>query len=76
MKLVLPKDAIRSGIQIEYTKSRKSLHVCGWYDSFVGIEGTALTLDQFFKLLGITEKDCQAVFEARRDAAKQAKGER
>ena len=76
MKLRLPKDAKYSGIQIEYTKSRKSLYICGWYDLFVGIEGTSLTLDQFFKLLGITEKDCQAVFEARRDAAKQAKGER
>jgi hypothetical protein len=75
MKLILPKNAKHSGIQIEYTKSRKSLYICGWYDSFVGIDGTALTLEQFFKLLGITEKDCAMAFEERRKSAQAAEGE-
>lgn len=62
MKLILPADAKHSGIDISYSKKHKSLHIGGWYDSFVGIESTDLTLAQFFKLLGITEKDCKAAF--------------
>ena len=62
MKLILPVDAKHSGIDIVYSKKHKSLHIGGWYDSFVGIEPTDMSLAQFFRLLGITEKDCKLAF--------------
>jgi hypothetical protein len=53
-----------SGIDITWTKSRQSLWISGWYDSFVGIEGQSVSLREFFDLLGITEKDCRKAFAA------------
>ena len=39
-----------SGIQITVNKKRKSLHFFAWYDSFVGIEGADLTLEDIVQL--------------------------
>jgi hypothetical protein len=50
---------VRSGIDIIWTPSSQRLDIGGWYDSFVGIQTTSISLLEFFKLLGITEKDCQ-----------------
>lgn len=52
-----------SGISITYVKSRKTLWVSGWYDSFVGIQGRSLSLAEFFNELGISEKDLKSVFK-------------
>lgn len=46
-----------NGISIEYIKSRKSLHISGWYDHCVGIEGKEISLEDFCKQLGIKQKD-------------------
>jgi len=42
-----------SGIQIEYIKSRDVLYISGFYDSFVGIEGTEISFNDFCDKLGI-----------------------
>lgn len=42
-----------SGIDITYTKSRNVLSIGGWYDSFVGIENTEMSLVEFFRQLEI-----------------------
>ncbi len=58
--LYLPEeDNRRSGIDITWTPSSGVLDIGGWYDSFVGIQGTRLTLREFFDRLGIKEKDCK-----------------
>lgn len=62
MRMILPSNARHSGIDISYTKKRRELHIGGWYDSCVGIEPTDMPLEQFFRLLGITKKDCEAAF--------------
>jgi hypothetical protein len=46
-----------SGIAITWTPSASRLDVNGWFDSIVGIEGRSLSLAEFFRELGITEKD-------------------
>lgn len=43
----------RSGITIEYVKSRDTFYVSGWYDSFVGIKGGVMTRAEFEERLGI-----------------------
>ena len=73
MKLVLPLVYYgnASGIEIDYIKKRKSLVISGWYDHFVGIEPSELTLAQFFARLGITEKDCRLAFQKEATATKE-----
>lgn len=61
--LFLPFDATHSGIQLTWTKSSQTLRIGGWYDDFVGIQHTNLSLADFFKYLGITEKDCRKAFK-------------
>jgi hypothetical protein len=63
--IYLPKDASRSGIAIEWTKTTKRLYIHGWYDSFVGIEGEGMSLREFFDRLGITENDCRKAFHCK-----------
>jgi hypothetical protein len=46
-----------SGITITWTPSASRLDISGYFDEFVGIEGGSFTLVEFFKELGITEKD-------------------
>jgi hypothetical protein len=46
-----------TGITITWTQSAQRLDVDGYYDSFVGIQGKSFELAEFFKDLGITEKD-------------------
>lgn len=60
--IYIPSQQSRSGIDITWTPSAQRLDISGWYDSFVGIEGTSYTLREFFDLLGITEKDCRKAF--------------
>jgi hypothetical protein len=62
MKIYLPDGARRSGICINYVKSKRQLDISGWYDSFVGIQSSSLMLKDFFRLLGVTKKDCDKVF--------------
>ena len=52
----------RSGISVTFVRSRGTLYISGWYDSFVGIEGEGVTLSEFFRLVGITLKDCEKAF--------------
>ncbi len=52
-----------NGVDITWTKSRQTLYISGWYDSFVGIQGEEFTLKDFFEKLGITEKDCIKAFK-------------
>ena len=52
-----------SGITVTWTPSAKRLDVSGWYDGMVGIEGRSLTLAEFLKELGITEKDVRKAFK-------------
>lgn len=58
-----PENATSSGIDITWTKTKQRIDVGGWYDSYVGIETTQLTLKEFFDRLGITEKDCVKAFK-------------
>lgn len=51
------------GITVLYIQRRKTLRINGWYDDFVGIESTEITLKDFFKRLNITLKDCQSAFK-------------
>ena len=69
MKVILPIVTYgnASGIEVHYIKRRKVLIISGWYDHFVGIEPTELTLAQFFEMLGITEKDCRLAFQKREE---------
>lgn len=56
--IYIPSNASRQGIDITWTKTKATLRIGGWYDSFVGLAPADFTLRQFFDDLGITEKDC------------------
>lgn len=58
-----PEDHKDSGIDITWTKSKQRLDIGGFYDSFVGIKPTSVSLRKFFDQLGITLKDCQKAFK-------------
>ena len=60
-------DGHSEGVLIQYTRSRRTVHVSGWYDSMVGIEGGSIGLAAFLGALGISERDCRAAFKARGD---------
>lgn len=51
------------GIEIMYTKSKDSLNICGWFDSFVGIEPMDVLLEQFVRDLGIPKKALLKIVE-------------
>ena len=61
-EIILPYDNPHEGIRVQYIQRRRTLRIGGWYDGFVGIETTELTLKEFFLSLNITLKDCQAAF--------------
>jgi hypothetical protein len=52
-----------TGITITWTPSASRLDINGYFDEFVGIEGGSFTLAEFFKDLGITEKDVRKAFK-------------
>jgi len=39
-----------SGISIEINKGKKTFYVSGWYDTFGGIQGDEIKLEDFLKL--------------------------
>lgn len=45
-----------SGIEVEYIKSRDTLRIWGYFDHFVGIEGTEIPFKTFCDRLGIDLK--------------------
>lgn len=61
--IYLPENAQRSGISITWTPSANRLDIFGWYDTYVGIEYTSMTLREFFNKLGITKKKCEAAWK-------------
>ena len=61
--IYFPASGTRDGIDITYVKSRGVLEIGGWYDSFVGIETTAVPLGTFLRSLGISAKDCVKALE-------------
>jgi len=62
-QIILPYENPHEGIRVQYVKRRKTLRINGFYDSFVGIETTEITLKDFFERLNITLKDCQSAFK-------------
>jgi len=60
--IYIPEDAKHSGIDVTWTKTSAVLRIGGWYDGCVGLGGQCITLADFFKRLGITEKDCAKAF--------------
>jgi hypothetical protein len=52
-----------SGITVTWTPSASRLDISGYFDEFVGIEGGSFTLSEFFRKLGITEKDVRKAFK-------------
>ena len=61
-QLTLPSDPKwrHSGVDITYVKSRNVLYIGGWYDSYVGIPSTEMSVPEFCEKLGITAKDGKA----------------
>ena len=45
------------GVAIQFIKSRKVVFVYGWYDTYIGIEGNDIPLEDFCRRLGIQRKD-------------------
>jgi hypothetical protein len=54
-----PENADRSGVSIDYYKTRRRIEVSGWYDSHVGIEGRSFRLGEFLTRLGISLAGCR-----------------
>jgi hypothetical protein len=52
---------INSGIMIEYVFGTQMIYISGWYDTFVGIEGTEMKLGDFLKELGVKPKDLRKI---------------
>ena len=52
-----------SGVSIRFVKSTQTLHIGGYYDTFVGIESEAMSLRDFFQRLGINKSMCLAAFK-------------
>jgi hypothetical protein len=42
-----------SGIGITINRKARTLHVSGWYDSMVGIEGADVPIDEIVALFGL-----------------------
>jgi hypothetical protein len=61
--MFITNDGSDSGITVTWIPSRQRLDISGWFDSFVGIEGKSMFLSDFFKELGITERDCIKAFK-------------
>ena len=54
---------LSNGISITYTKGRKEFDISGWYDTYVGIQSTTVSLAEFLQEFGITLKDCEKALE-------------
>lgn len=61
--IYIPKDAKNSGVDITWIPSSQCLRIGGWYDLCVGIKEESMTLNEFFRRLGITQKDCMKAFK-------------
>jgi len=53
-----------SGIEITWTPSASRLDIKGWKDNFAEIPPKSIKLAEFFKRLGITEKDIQRALKS------------
>lgn len=60
---LVPDDFHTSGIDITWYKTKGEIHIAGWYDDFVGIQGERMPLGELFDRLGITLKDCERAFK-------------
>jgi hypothetical protein len=60
-----------SGIRIGHTKSKRLLAVFGWYDTYVGIEGGQIALEQFLDTLGVSTRDLKKIIKNREKNAKE-----
>jgi hypothetical protein len=56
----------RSGVDVAYDATTRTLTIGGWYDSFVGIEPQTVSLDEFLRQLGVRKKHCVQVFERKK----------
>ncbi len=64
-----------NGISVTWTPSARRIDIHGWFDNIVGIEGRSFTLAEFFRELGITEKDVIKAFkEGQNDEVLQGTG--
>ena len=50
-----------AGVDVTYYRNRLALTIGGWYDSFVGIAPTNLTLADFLKRIGVRPADLRKV---------------
>ena len=46
-----------NGMSVTWTPSAQRIDIDGWYDGICAIEGGSFMLSEFFRKLGITEKD-------------------
>lgn len=53
---VIVTNSDRSGIQLTLNKSRGTISLFGWYDSFVGIEGGEIALSDLEELMETRKK--------------------
>ena len=59
----------RSGVCVEYVKKSNTLNVHGWYDTYVGIEGSVIGLREFLDALGVPDVALRRVLKERQEAA-------
>ena len=59
---ICESDWSRSGVCIEYTKSRKEFCIWSWYDSCCGTAPQNITLKELIKQLDIPQKDMMKVY--------------
>ena len=64
-KTLYVSKSVSVGIDITFTPSTGQLYIGGWYDSCVGIQPETMSLADFFRRLGITEKDCRKALKER-----------
>lgn len=50
-----------SGVRISYTKCSGNVHVSGWYDHMVGIEGGDIALGNFLEALGVPASELRRI---------------
>jgi hypothetical protein len=54
---------LTTAIDVTWTPSKQRLDFGGWFDSYVSLGWTRMTLREFFDYLGITENDCRKAWK-------------